>query len=138
MLGLPEVASANARVHPGDHGNYDIFIQSESTNRLLPAGTGVIYWEKQGVPFTQADIERFKKPAVSATPAVPQLPAVVGRTKPTPSPVPKAAPKLAVNGLPVKWFAKRDDARKAGSAKDAFGINPHTRGPNGERWFVYL
>lgn len=142
MLGLPEVASANARVHPGDHGNYDIFIQSESTNRLLPAGTGVIYWEKQGVPFTQADIEKFqKRPAVAAAPVVPQLPAVVGRTKPTPSPVPKASPVLTVNGKPVKWFTKREDARKAGSVKDGSSLNhgySPVHGPNGERWFVYL
>lgn len=49
MLGLP--TNANARLHPGDHANYDIFIQSESTNRKLVGGTGVVYWEAIGVPL---------------------------------------------------------------------------------------
>lgn len=142
MLNLPTDPTSNARVHPGDHGNYDIFIQSTSLNRLLPAGTGVLYWEKQGVPFTQADIEKFAPKAPAPAPAAPVLPAVVGRTKPTPSPVPKAAPAPAyrdyLDGKPVQWFEKRDDARKVGSVKDARVVAPGAKGPNGERWFIYL
>ena len=40
LLGFPEYG--NIRVAPGDHGNYDIFIQSTSVNRKLVGGTKVI------------------------------------------------------------------------------------------------
>jgi hypothetical protein len=43
MLGLP--TSGNIRLAPGDHGQFDIFIQSTSVNRKLPAGTQLLYWE---------------------------------------------------------------------------------------------
>lgn len=82
----------------------------------------------------------------NAASAVPVLPAVVGRTKPTPSPVPKAPVVQQPN---VKWFAKRDDARDYARIHGGvvqgelrqFEQNVHTpqpRGPNGERWFVTL
>lgn len=141
MLNMPTDPTSNARVHPGDHGNYDIFIQSESLNRLLPDNVGIVYWEKQGVPFTQADIDMFAAKPAASVPSIPVLPAVVNRTKPTPSPVPKAAPVILnqVNGNPVAWFTKREDARKAGQAKDRLYHSPIVpAGPNGERWFVYL
>lgn len=141
MLGLPTDPTSNSRIHPGDHGNYDIFIQSESLNRLLPDSVGVIYWEKKGVPFTDADIALFA-PKAPVAPSAPVLPAVTGRTKPTPSPVPKAVPIVSGNtvyGRPVKWFTKRDDARKAGSVQDRLGVAPIiSAGPAGERWFVYV
>lgn len=94
MLGLSSVD--NIRLHPGNHGNYDLFIQSESVNRKLVAGTGVLYWEELGVPFTQEEIDRFNgnAPAV-AKPAVIQLPQVPVSTKPTPSPL-KPTPKAPV------------------------------------------
>jgi hypothetical protein len=43
MLGLP--TSGNIRLAPGDHGQFDLFIQSTSVNRKLKAGTQLIYWE---------------------------------------------------------------------------------------------
>lgn len=97
MLGLSSVD--NIRLHPGDHGNYDLFIQSESVNRKLVAGTGVLYWEEIGVPFTQAEIDRFTgvaaAPVAPAKPAVVQLPKVTPTNKPTPSPL-KPTPKASV------------------------------------------
>lgn len=42
ILGLPDVGTV--RMAPGEHGNYDIFIQSTSTNRKLKAGQRVVYW----------------------------------------------------------------------------------------------
>lgn len=42
LLGLPQ--SGNARVIPGDHGKFDLFVQSTSINRRLPIGTQVMYW----------------------------------------------------------------------------------------------
>lgn len=49
LLGLPQYGEA--RVAPGDHGKYDIFIQSTSVNRKLPQGTKVMYWDSAGVSF---------------------------------------------------------------------------------------
>lgn len=40
MIGLP--IAADAKVEPGNHANYDIFVQSTSVNRKLPRGTKII------------------------------------------------------------------------------------------------
>jgi hypothetical protein len=42
MLGFPVYGSIS--VAPGDHSNYELFIQSTSVNRKLPAGSKVLYW----------------------------------------------------------------------------------------------
>lgn len=42
MLGLPTYG--NIRLVPGNHGNFDIFIQSTSVNRKLASGTNLIVW----------------------------------------------------------------------------------------------
>lgn len=47
MLALPTYGTV--KVVPGDHGNYDIYIQSTSVNRKLPAGTKVMIWPEAGV-----------------------------------------------------------------------------------------
>lgn len=49
LLGLPHYGEA--KVAPGDHGQYDIFVQSTSVNRKLPVGTKVMYWDSIGVSF---------------------------------------------------------------------------------------
>jgi hypothetical protein len=46
LLGLPTVGTI--KLSPGDHGNWDIFIQSTSSNRHLPVGTRVLYWKNAG------------------------------------------------------------------------------------------
>ena len=51
MLGLPH--AGDVKLAPGNHGNYDIFIQSTSVNRKLPAGSSVLYWPKVGVAFAE-------------------------------------------------------------------------------------
>lgn len=105
MIGLP--SDRNARLNPGDHGKFDIFIQSKSINRHLVTGTGVAYWAKIGTPFTQAEIELYTMPAVPKTsaPAPVQLPQVTPTNKPTKSPlVPTPRPQ-------VLFFATRDEAR---------------------------
>jgi hypothetical protein len=43
LLALP--ATGTVSLTPGDHGNYDIFIQSLSTNRKLLPGSNVMYWK---------------------------------------------------------------------------------------------
>jgi hypothetical protein len=144
MVGLPQYG--NARLHPGDHKNFDIFIQSESVNRKLVKGTGVIYWEEMGVPFTQEELERFLAPAVPKVmlppkPAVVQLPQVPVSFRPTPSPIPvsKQIQIPHVNGKPIKIFPKRSDARQAGSLVDLKKVDWAAKvgvGQN-DRWAVY-
>ena len=43
LLGLPHFG--NIRLRPGQHGEWDIFVQSTSDNRILEPKTSVIYWE---------------------------------------------------------------------------------------------
>lgn len=62
MLGLPKFGTI--RVHPGDHGQFDIFLQSTSVNRALPAGTQLLYWPTFNSPVQPA-------PVVKAAPAQP-------------------------------------------------------------------
>lgn len=47
LLGLP--TDRSVPVAPGDHSNYDLFIQSTSVNRKLPEGTKVLYWSNAAV-----------------------------------------------------------------------------------------
>jgi hypothetical protein len=44
LLGLPTFGTISLK--PGDHGDWDLFIQSTSTNRVLMPGTSALYWEK--------------------------------------------------------------------------------------------
>ena len=47
MLGIGQ-AVGTVRLVPGDHGKFDVFIQSTSVNRKIPAFTEVMYWPKVG------------------------------------------------------------------------------------------
>jgi len=47
MLGIGG-AVGTVRLVPGDHGKFDVFIQSTSVNRKIPRGTEVMYWPKVG------------------------------------------------------------------------------------------
>ena len=47
MLGIGG-AQGTVRLVPGDHGKFDVFIQSTSVNRKIPAGSEVLYWPKVG------------------------------------------------------------------------------------------
>lgn len=49
ILGLPH--NGTVKVAPGNHGAYDIFIQSTSVNRKLLPGTQVLYWPKVGTAY---------------------------------------------------------------------------------------
>lgn len=51
LLGLPHFG--NARVRPGDHGKFDVFVQSTSVNRKLLANTQLMYWPGVGVAFKE-------------------------------------------------------------------------------------
>lgn len=43
ILSLPHYGTV--KIKPGNHGKYDIFIQSTSVNRKLVAGTQMLYWK---------------------------------------------------------------------------------------------
>jgi len=47
MLGIGQ-AKDTVRLVPGEHGKFDVFIQSTSVNRKIPAGSEVMYWPKVG------------------------------------------------------------------------------------------
>jgi hypothetical protein len=47
MLGIGN-AIGTVRLVPGDHGKFDVFIQSTSVNRKIPKGSEVMYWPKVG------------------------------------------------------------------------------------------
>lgn len=137
MLGLP--SHQNTRLHPGDHGNFDLFIQSESINRKLVGGTGVAYVATIGVEFTQAELDRFKpaepKPAgkktpKAAKPAVVQLPKVAPTNKPTKSPIP-VTPRF-------EYFETREEARAYCRANNISQteIKNDKNAPKGTRWSV--
>lgn len=146
MIGLP--TDRNARLHPGDHGNYDIFIQSNSVNRKLVAGTGVLYWAKIGVPFTEADLAYLqpKDPAAAVPKGPVELPKVTPTNRPTKSPIPVTHKTKGptVDGKPVQFFSTRNlaraEARKVG--KSVFDVNNFptsriTEQPANLRWFVF-
>jgi hypothetical protein len=57
LLKLPVVGSC--KLIPGDHGNFEVFIQSTSINRKLPKGTMVAIWDSMSA---------VKKPPVKTVP----------------------------------------------------------------------
>jgi len=134
MIGLP--TDRNARLHPGDHKNFDLFIQSFSVNRKLVAGTGVLYWAEIGVPFTEADLAYLKPkeaaPVGNANPVV-QLPAVPVSTTPTKSPIP-----VTPRAPQFYFFETREDARMfcAGADIRQSDILRNPTGPKGKRWSI--
>lgn len=56
MLGLPTYG--DVRLAPGQHGNFDIFIQSTSVNRKLSKGTSLVYWENVGTKYKEGPSAR--------------------------------------------------------------------------------
>lgn len=44
LLGLPD--KGTIKLEPGNHGTYEIYIQSTSVNRKLISGTNVLYWDQ--------------------------------------------------------------------------------------------
>jgi hypothetical protein len=49
LLNLPPYGAI--KLAPGDHGQFEIFVQSTSVNRKLPQHTKVLYWDNVGVSF---------------------------------------------------------------------------------------
>lgn len=131
MIGLPK--HQNARLNPGDHGKYDIFIQSNSVNRHLVADTGVAYWAEIGTEFTEEEMTRYDpKPVVTAPPppAVVQLPKVVPTNKPTKSPlVPQKKEPVRI------FYATRDLARQWSKKSGRPVMDAGKDQPKDKRWY---
>ncbi len=51
LLGLPHYGTVPVR--PGDHADYDVFIQSTSVNRKVTLGTVVMYWSNVGKSYQE-------------------------------------------------------------------------------------
>lgn len=51
LMGLPHYGTV--AVKPGDHADYDVFIQSTSVNRKLVEGTIVMYWPNIGKSYQE-------------------------------------------------------------------------------------
>lgn len=133
MLGLSKIQ--NIRLHPGDHGNYDIFIQSMSHNRLLPRGSGVLYWEEIGTEFTEEDLKQYEPKKVNG---VVELPEIKGKTTPTKSPVP-VQHKLTVKGKPIIVFKTRNEARVYGKQHNKVVQDSNLHNASlANRWFIFI
>lgn len=136
MIGLPH--DRNARLHPGDHKNFDLFIQSESINRKLVGGTGVVYWKDIGVPYSEAELKQFQEWADIAAgklvappkPAVVQLPAVPVSNGPTKSPIPVTPRPVA------SFYATREEARQEAAAHGKSLIDMGCKAIKGKRWTI--
>lgn len=75
LIGLPTVG--NARVVPGGHGDFEIYIQSTSVNRKLVGGSLVLYWSRVGKAFTEGPSYMPAPSAAKAQAAAPVAPVVV-------------------------------------------------------------
>jgi hypothetical protein len=131
MLGIPR--GQNARLHPGQLTGYNVFIQSTSWNRKLPKGTGVLYNDKLGVPFTQEELDRFTLPAapkvVPSAPVSAMLPEVNNTSgKPVKSTMPITQPLQPV------FYNTRDDARRDKQMNGADYIDLGSDKPKGQRF----
>lgn len=49
VMGLPK--NTEIKVAPGEHGEYDVYVQSTSVNRKLPIGTNILYWSNIGTQY---------------------------------------------------------------------------------------
>jgi hypothetical protein len=128
MIGLP--TDRNARLHPGDHKAFDLFIQSESVNRKLVGGTGVIYWKEIGKAFTDADLSYLANRQLppSTTKPVVQLPVVTPTNKPTPSPIP-TKPRF-------EWFPSRSHGRNTCRSTGRQLKDAGANSPANKRWYA--
>lgn len=115
MIGLPHIGTV--RLHPGDHGNYDIFIQSTSINRKLVAGTQVLYWPKVGQGFTEADFPWLKTAQANTNPALVQSAMQsINSTNPTNQQFYDSR-KLAREGADLSGKKVKDNGKAAGNKR---------------------
>lgn len=56
MLALPKIGTC--RLAPDELGDFEVYIQSTSTNRKVAAGTNLMYWKDVGVAFKEGPSAR--------------------------------------------------------------------------------
>lgn len=110
FIGLP--TSGNCRLVPGDHGDFDLYIQSTSVNRKLVSGTNVLYWARVGKAFTEGPSYQPAATAAKAQAAAPIAPVVTAQPNygvPTGA-VPKAAQvvQAPAAGTQLRLVRKKD------------------------------
>lgn len=129
LLGLP--TSGMTRVVPGDHGQYDVYLQSTSVNRALPAGTQLLYWPTFDAKVLPAAVA----PATSRSGAILAPSKTPKVTKPRAvSPVVKAVAKTPLNATPGDEYV---NGYKAGYADGKAKSNGrHHAGRFGEGYSV--
>jgi len=119
MLGLPY--HGTVKVVPGNHGSYDIFIQSTSVNRKLVKGTQVLYWDGVGQYYSGSTT--LVAAQVAPTPAPTPVPVVKQAIVPVSS-----APIAAHSAEFVTGYKLGFDAGKAKSAVTACGTGDVAKG----------
>lgn len=122
MLGLPSYGTAY--VKPGDHGQYDIFIQSTSINRALPPGTQVLYWTGHNDPIVAS------APATPTKTANAPKPPAIAKKTPVQQPVTPMSKLATVPALSMHsddYIAGYKQGFPAGRAKmTASMLTPHS------------
>lgn len=106
MLGLP--TQGTVKVAPGDHGHFDIFIQSTSVNRKLVAGTKVLHRPMPGKNYKSSkDAQKL-----------PATPAAVKKTVQAPKPVPSQTTQASV--IQAYKDGYKDGRQKKKNREDSF------------------
>jgi hypothetical protein len=114
LIGLPTVG--NARVVPGGHGDFEIYIQSTSVNRKLVGGSLVLYWSRIGKAFTEGPSYMPAPSAAMARATSPVAPVVVATPvakTPSTQPAPIIGGKFNLrrkNGVVVKEVDTYEEA----------------------------
>ena len=133
LLGLP--AFGTVAVNPGNHGQFDIFIQSTSINRKLLKGTTLLYW-----PDFDKPIPATAAPAVKPAATTP-APAPV-TAKPTAKPVTPtvARSQSYIDGYKVGFpagKAKQDRSNVVGTVDYILGYNAGYKDGRGKQKRLY-
>lgn len=116
LLGLPKFGTVP--LIPGDHGQYDIYVQSTSINRVLPAGTQLLYWPTWMTP-----------PAVNTpSPQAAKKVAAVVATQAAAVQIAPAVKAVQVKTVPGKTVQAVTNALTTPVAKSALGPNEFARG----------
>lgn len=133
LLGLP--SGSSIKVAPGDHGNFDIYVQSTSVNRKLDAGAELVYWEGKKTGVTQVTPVQ----AQSAAQPAPSKAMQIGPTPATPvvSVASWAADRLQVPAgnatsrptVKTRWPDAKKPARNRDTKKERARVWLNTKAP---------
>lgn len=115
LLGLP--SGSNIKVAPGDHGNYDIYVQSTSVNRKLDVGAELIYWEGKKTGLTQTAPIQSQPAQVAPSPKLGEFKHVNVPFTPAHASVIQAVADRAIKNESVAQVAAKKATQKASAKK---------------------